>query len=57
MAPQSLFLMNDKLVVDAAAKFATRLEDESKGDLSKAIDLVYRMALQNRRRRKRKMPR
>jgi hypothetical protein len=44
-APQGLFLMNDKLVIDAAAKFATRLQNESKGDLSKAIDLGYRIAI------------
>jgi hypothetical protein len=44
-APQSLFLMNDKLVIDAAAKFAERLRKETDGDVSKAIDLGYRVAL------------
>ena len=32
-APQSLFLMNDKLVIDAAAKFAERLRKETDGDV------------------------
>ncbi len=44
-APQSLFLMNDKLVTDASAKFADRLRKESGGDLSQAIDLGYRIVL------------
>jgi len=44
-APQSLFLMNDKLVIDAAAKFADRLRRESGGNVSQAIDLGYRIAL------------
>lgn len=44
-APQSLFLMNDKLVVEAAAKFAERLKKESDGDVPRAIDLGYRVAL------------
>jgi Protein of unknown function (DUF1553)/Protein of unknown function (DUF1549) len=44
-APQSLFLMNDKLVTDAAAKFADRLRKESGGDLDRAIDLGYRVAI------------
>ena len=44
-APQSLFLMNDKLVIEASAKFADRLRKESDGDIAKAIDLGYRIAI------------
>ena len=44
-APQSLFLMNDKLVVEASAKFAERLQKEAQGDLGKAIDLGYRITI------------
>ena len=44
-APQALFLMNDKVVVDASAKFADRLQKETNGDLGKAIDLGYRTAI------------
>jgi hypothetical protein len=44
-APQSLFLMNDKLVTDAAAKFADRLRKETDGNLPRAIDLGYRIVL------------
>jgi hypothetical protein len=44
-APQSLFLMNDKLVTDAAARLAERLRKESGGDIPHAIDLGYRIAL------------
>jgi Protein of unknown function (DUF1553)/Protein of unknown function (DUF1549) len=44
-APQSLFLMNDKIVTDAAAKFAERLRKESDGSVPQAIDLGYRIAL------------
>jgi len=44
-APQSLFLMNDKLVVEASARFADRLKKESDGDVAKAIDLGYRIAI------------
>jgi hypothetical protein len=44
-APQSLFLMNDKLVLDASAKFAERLQKEAKGDISQAIDLGYRITI------------
>jgi hypothetical protein len=44
-APQSLFLMNDKLVLDASAKFAERLQKEAKGDTSQAIDLGYRVTI------------
>jgi hypothetical protein len=44
-APQSLFLMNDKLVIDAAAKFADLLRKQTDGDVSRAIDLGYRVTL------------
>ena len=44
-APQSLFLMNDKLVVEASTRFADRLKKESDGDVGKAIDLGYRIAI------------
>jgi Protein of unknown function (DUF1553)/Protein of unknown function (DUF1549) len=44
-APQSLFLMNDKLVTDAAVKFAERLRKESDGDLSRAVDLGYKITI------------
>jgi len=44
-APQSLFLMNDKLVVEASTRFADRLKKESDGDVEKAIDLGYRIAI------------
>jgi len=44
-APQSLFLMNDKLVTDASARFAERLRKETKDDIPQAIDLGYRIAL------------
>jgi hypothetical protein len=44
-APQSLFLMNDALVTDASAKFAERLRKATDGDIPRAIDLGYRIAL------------
>jgi hypothetical protein len=44
-APQSLFLMNDKLVVQASARFAERLRKETSGNIPQAIDLGYRIAL------------
>jgi hypothetical protein len=44
-APQSLFLMNDKLVTEASARFAERLRKETTGDIPQAIDLGYRIAL------------
>jgi Protein of unknown function (DUF1553)/Protein of unknown function (DUF1549) len=44
-APQSLFLMNDKLVVEASARFAERLRKETSGNIPQAIDLGYRIAL------------
>jgi Protein of unknown function (DUF1553)/Protein of unknown function (DUF1549) len=44
-APQGLFLMNDKLVMEAAAKFADRLRKEATGSVREAIDLGYRIAI------------
>jgi hypothetical protein len=44
-APQSLFLMNDKLVVEASARFAERLRKETSDNIPQAIDLGYRIAL------------
>jgi hypothetical protein len=44
-APQGLFLMNDKLVMEAAAKFADRLRKEATGNIAEAIDLGYRIAI------------
>ncbi len=44
-APQSLFLMNDKIVSEAAAKFAERLRRETNGDLKASVELAYRIAL------------
>jgi hypothetical protein len=44
-APQSLFLMNDKLVTDASAKFAERLRKETKDDVAQAVELGYRIVL------------
>ena len=37
--------MNDKLVIEASSKFADRLRKESDGDIAKAIDLGYRIAI------------
>jgi hypothetical protein len=44
-APQALFLMNSPEIDKASARFAERLQKESKGDLKTAIDLAYRTAL------------
>jgi Protein of unknown function (DUF1553)/Protein of unknown function (DUF1549) len=44
-APQSLFLMNSAAITQATAKFAERLKNESRGDLSAAVDLAYRLTL------------
>lgn len=43
-APQALFLMNSDVIVQATARFAERLPQES-GTLSGAVDLAYRVAL------------
>jgi hypothetical protein len=44
-APQALFLMNSDVIDKATAKFAERIEKESRGDLQSAVDLAYRIAL------------
>jgi hypothetical protein len=44
-APQALFLMNSPIVDQACADFADRLKRESGGDLARAVDLGYRIAL------------
>ncbi len=44
-APQSLFLMNSAEIEKATALFADRLKKESGGELSKAVDLGYRITL------------
>jgi Protein of unknown function (DUF1553) len=44
-APQALFLMNSPEIDKACADLAARLQKETKGDLSLAVDLVYRLAL------------
>ena len=44
-APQGLFLMNSDEVAKASLKMAERLEKESQGDLTQAVDLGFRTAL------------
>jgi hypothetical protein len=44
-APQSLFMMNSPEIEKASTMFADRLKKESEGDLSKAVELAYRIAL------------
>lgn len=44
-APQSLFLMNSPEIERASVKLASRVLDESDGDLDKAIDLAYRLTV------------
>lgn len=44
-APQGLFMMNSPEVEKATTMFAERLKKECDGDLAKAIDLAYRIAL------------
>jgi len=44
-APQGLFLMNSPEIEKASTMFADRLKKESEGDLGKAVDLGYRVAL------------
>jgi uncharacterized protein DUF1553/uncharacterized protein DUF1549 len=44
-APQGLFMMNSPEIEKATTMFADRLKKESEGDLSKAVDLAYRIAL------------
>ncbi|MBS1832276.1 MAG: DUF1553 domain-containing protein [Acidobacteria bacterium] len=44
-APQGLFMMNNPRIEEASGQFAGRLKQASAGDLTKAIDLGYRIAL------------
>jgi hypothetical protein len=44
-APQALFLMNSDAIARATARFAERLREGSRGDLSAAVDLGYRITL------------
>jgi uncharacterized protein DUF1553/uncharacterized protein DUF1549 len=44
-APQGLFMMNSQEIEKATIMFADRLKKESGGDLDKAVDLAYRIAL------------
>jgi hypothetical protein len=44
-APQGLFLMNSPEIEKASTMFAERLTKESAGELPKAVDLGYRIAL------------
>jgi hypothetical protein len=44
-APQGLFMMNSPEIEKATTMFADRLKKESEGDLDKAVDLAYRIAL------------
>ena len=44
-APQGLFMMNSPEIEKASTMFADRLKKESEGDLSKAVDLGYRITL------------
>ncbi|HEY7157262.1 MAG TPA: DUF1549 and DUF1553 domain-containing protein, partial [Gemmataceae bacterium] len=44
-APQALFLMNSEVIDKASARFAARIDSETRGDLPSAVDLAYRIAL------------
>lgn len=44
-APQALFLMNSEVVDGASERFADRLRRESGGDLARAVDLGYEIAV------------
>jgi hypothetical protein len=44
-APQALFMMNSEAIDNACAQLARRLNKESNGNLSAAIDLAYRITL------------
>ncbi len=44
-APQALFLMNSPEIDRACERFAERLRQDTPGDLPRAIDLAYRLAL------------
>ncbi len=42
---QSLFLMNSDTIAQATSRFAERLAKDSRGDLTAAVDLAYRITL------------
>ena len=44
-APQGLFMMNSTDIDKASTTFAERIKKESGGDMSKAVDLAYRLTL------------
>ena len=44
-APQGLFLMNSPEIEKASTMFADRLKKEAEGEISKAVDLGYRITL------------
>ncbi len=44
-APQGLFMMNSPEIEKATTMFAERIKKESEGDLSKAVELAYCIAL------------
>ena len=44
-APQALFLMNSPEIESASTELAERLQTETKGDLSKAVELAYRLTV------------
>ena len=44
-APQGLFMMNSPEIEKATTMFAERLKRDCEGDLGKAVDLAYRIAL------------
>jgi hypothetical protein len=44
-APQALELLNGQLANDLAVSFASRLREESGGDLPRAVDRAFRLAL------------
>jgi hypothetical protein len=44
-APQGLFMMNSTEIDKASTTFAERIKKESVGDISKAVDLAYRLTL------------
>src|SRR5205823_2271360 len=44
-APQALFMMNSGTIDYACRQLAKRLKRESGGDLSRAVDLAYRITL------------
>jgi hypothetical protein len=44
-APQGLFMMNSPEIDKASAMFADRLKKETEGEISKAVDLAYRITL------------